>query len=237
MQTDPQSWPPEYRLRKSRRAKHLQLKICPQEGLEIVIPYRYGYYNLDNLLLTHRPWIEKKLKIYHNKVQLSAGIPTQIQLLMSDEIWRVELVPAMGRTKIITRPDSTIILMGNIENTLECQTILKKWLRKKAQTLLIPMLETVAREIDLSFQKISIREQKTRWGSCDSNGNISLNSKLIFLPRPLVRYIMIHELCHTRHLNHSKRFWALVAKFDPNYAQHRREINRYNKEMGCWGVG
>ena len=215
MQTDPQSWPPEYRLRKSRRAKHLQLKICPQEGLEIVIPYRYGYYNLDNLLLTHRPWIEKKLKIYHNKVQLSAGIPTQIQLLMSDEIWRVELVPAMGRTKIITRPDATLILLGNIENTLECQTLLKKWLRKKAQTLLVPMIENVAREIDLSFLKISIREQKTRWGSCDSNGNISLNSKLIFLPRPLVRYIMIHELCHTRHLNHSKRFWALVAKFDP----------------------
>ncbi len=229
-------WPPEYRLRKSRRAKYLQLKICPQEGLEVVVPYRFGVYDLDNFLTTHRAWIEKKLKIFHKKSSLSKGIPTEIRLLMTEENWRIETIPAIGRSKIITRPDSTLILMGDIENTLECQALLKKWLRKKAQQLLIPLLNSVALEIGLPYQKISIRDQKTRWGSCDSNKNISLNSKLIFLPYPLVRYIIIHELCHTRHLNHSKRFWALVAIFDPHFDQHRREINRLNREMGCWGL-
>lgn len=237
MQTDSPVWPPEYRLRKSRRAKYLQLRICPQEGLEVVVPYRFGYYDLNEFLLTHRAWIEKKLKIFYKKNHLSSGIPSQIQLLVTDECWRIETMPAVGRTKLITRPDSTLIIMGNTDNTLESQTLLKKWLRKKAKMILIPMLDIIAREIGLSYQKITIRDQKTRWGSCDSNKNISLNAKLIFLPRTLVRYIIIHELCHTRHLNHSKRFWGLVAKFDPNYDQHRREINSFNREMGCWGVG
>lgn len=236
MQTDLPLWPPVYRVRKSPRAKYLQLKICPQEGLEVVVPYRFGHYDVESFLLTHRVWIEKKLKIFNKKNQTSTGIPSQIRLLMANECWQIETLPAVGRTKIITRPDSTLIVMGNIENTLECQTLLNKWLRKKAQMMLIPLLDSIAREIGLPYQKISIRAQKTRWGSCDSNKNISLNCKLIFLPLHLVRYIIIHELCHTRHLNHSKRFWALVAKFDPHFAHHRREINQLNREMGCWGV-
>lgn len=230
-----QSWPPEYRLRKSRRAKYLQLKVSPEVGLEVIVPYRFGYYDLQSFLSTHREWIERKLKIHHQKSQENKILPAQIQLLMSGEVWSVCSIAAVGRTKLIIRPDNALVLMGDLTDVPYCQQLLKKWLRKKAQSLLVPMLEKLSIETGLSFQKISIREQKSRWGSCSSSGDIALNCKLIFLPEPLVRYVLIHELCHTRHFNHSKRFWALVAKFDPHFAWHKREIRRHSQQASPWG--
>jgi predicted metal-dependent hydrolase len=70
-----------------------------------------------------------------------------------------------------------------------------------------------------TFATASIRGQKTRWGSCSSRQTISVNCKLLFLPSELVRYVLIHELCHTVHLNHSAAFWALVAQKEPDYQQ------------------
>jgi predicted metal-dependent hydrolase len=230
-----QQWPPEYRLRKSRRAKYLQLKVSPEVGLEVIVPYRFGYYDLNSFLTLHREWIEKKLKTYQKKAHENKSLPTQIQLLMTGEVWHLCTIAAMGRTKLITRPDKTLVLMGDLTDIQHCQLLLKKWLRKMAQSLLVPMLEKLSIETGLPFQKVSIREQKSRWGSCSSRGDIALNSKLIFLPESLVRYVLIHELCHTRHFNHSKRFWALVAEFDPHYAWHKREIHYHSQHASPWG--
>ena len=235
MQTEQHTWPPEYRLRKSRRAKYLQLKVSSEMGLEVIVPYRFGYYDLNSFLSLHREWIEKKLKTYHKNVQENKTLPTQIQLLLTGEVWHVSAISALGRTKLIVRPDKTLVLMGDLTDVQHCQLFLKKWLRKMAQSLLVPMLEKLSLETGLPCQKISIREQKSRWGSCSSSGDIALNCKLLFLPEPLVRYVLIHELCHTRHFNHSKRFWALVAKFDPHYAWHKREIHYHSRHASLWG--
>jgi hypothetical protein len=69
----------------------------------------------------------------------------------------------------------------------------------------------------MSYGKVAVRGQKTRWASCSSKGNINLNYKLLFLPPEVVRYILNHELCHTLHHNHSKRFWSEVALVEPGH--------------------
>lgn len=235
MSTTPQIWPPAYRLRKSRRAKYLQLKVCPQKGLEVVVPYRFGEYNLDDLLRTHRHWIEKRLKIFYAKVEYPTGIPDKIMLSMTDELWTVKRIAAVGSAKVMSRPDNTIILVGDVDDSDHCQSVLKQWLKHKAKSLLTPLLDLLSAETGLPYNKVTVRDQKSRWGSCSSTGNIALNYKLIFLPMPLARYVIIHELCHTRHFNHSKRFWALVAQFDPNFMTHRREINAGYRDLGPWG--
>lgn len=236
MEKEQQTWPPSYTLRKSRRAKYLQLKVCPEAGLEVVVPHRIGHYDIDNLLSTYRHWIEKRLKIFHSRASQNTSLPTKIQLLMSDEVWQVHRVSAMGAPKLLVRPDNTLIIMGDLSDLENAQIVLKKWLRLKAKSLLEPLMEKLSAETGLCYQKITLREQKSRWGSCSSDGSIALNCKLIFLPLHLVRYILIHELCHTRHFNHSKRFWHLVSQFDPHFAQHRREINARYKELGRWGL-
>ena len=83
---------------------------------------------------------------------------------MTGEVWHLRTIAAVGRTKLIVRPDKTLVLMGDLTDIQHCQLLLKKWLKKMAQSLLVPMLEKLAVETGLPFQKVSIREQKSRWG-------------------------------------------------------------------------
>ncbi|NER00558.1 MAG: M48 family metallopeptidase [Cyanothece sp. SIO2G6] len=107
-------------------------------------------------------------------------------------------------------------------------------MRQQATIHLPQWLASVSQEIGLSYQKVGIRRQKTLWASCSSKSNISLNDKLMFLPFPLIRYILVHELCHTVHLNHSSDFWALVATKDPNYKRADAAIKEAGQYVPDW---
>jgi predicted metal-dependent hydrolase len=76
--------------------------------------------------------------------------------------------------------------------------------------------------------------QRSRWGSCSPKLKISLNASLLFLPPHLVRYVLVHELCHTRHLDHSRRFWSLVARHEPLHKDRRRELAALRYEVPGW---
>ncbi len=108
------------------------------------------------------------------------------------------------------------------------------WLREKAQHVLPPILQALSLELNLPFKSLTIRSQKTRWGSCSSRGAISLNYKLIFLKPELVRHVLIHELCHTVHLNHSSKFWKQVTRFDENWRCHHALIKRSENLLPIW---
>ncbi|MCU0680470.1 MAG: M48 family metallopeptidase, partial [Planctomycetes bacterium] len=82
---------------------------------------------------------------------------------------------------------------------------------------------------NFSVPKISIKNQGTRWGSCSSKGNINFNYKILFMPKEMSDYIIVHELCHLKELNHSKNFWNLVAKFIPDYQKIRQDLKRISE--------
>jgi predicted metal-dependent hydrolase len=98
----------------------------------------------------------------------------------------------------------------------------------------MPMTLPAPLNTGLTYNRLSIRSQKTRWGSCSSRGNISLNDQLLFLPADAVEYLMIHELCHTRHLNHSKAFWTLVQTHCPDYRTHEKLLRRSQGLVPDW---
>jgi predicted metal-dependent hydrolase len=101
---------------------------------------------------------------------------------------------------------------------------------------LIPWLKRVSNETGLSYSSVAIRQQKTRWGSCSSRRLISLNARLLFLPADLVTYVLVHELCHTKHLNHSSRFWRLLESYLPDYRQLDRQLRMGDRYMPGWLV-
>jgi predicted metal-dependent hydrolase len=85
---------------------------------------------------------------------------------------------------------------------------------------------------NFEFNRVAIRNQKTCWGSCSEKGNLNFNYKLLFLPRHLADYVVVHELCHLAELNHSPAFWELVARACPEYKKHRRELQRITVQRG-----
>lgn len=108
------------------------------------------------------------------------------------------------------------------------QTFIKKILKRQATAYLPRRLEALAREYDFAYQRVRFSSARTRWGSCSSNGTLSLNIGLMTLPLELIDYVLIHELCHTRYMNHSKTFWAAVEVCSPDYKQHRRVLKQHS---------
>lgn len=101
--------------------------------------------------------------------------------------------------------------------------------RDEALVFVQKKIEHFKRIYNFRFNKINIKNQKTRWGSCSKKGNLNFNYKIALLPERLADYIIVHELCHLKEFNHSQKFWNLVAKAIPDYSETRKELNRILK--------
>jgi predicted metal-dependent hydrolase len=231
---------PQYRVRESLKAKHVSLKMSVQGGLEVIVPRGFDQSRIPEILHTKQSWIERTIdRLEEQRQQLaleySHALPDQLQLRAINQFWQVEYQATNSARVTLTEKDkSRVILRGNIRQEDSCKMLLQQWLMHKAYQRLVPWLWSVSQELDLPFHKASIRGQKTLWASCSQQRNISLNFKLLFLPAELVRYVFVHELCHTIHLNHSANFWQLVQEKDPNYHPLDQELRRSSHFVPGW---
>jgi predicted metal-dependent hydrolase len=130
-----------------------------------------------------------------------------------------------------------LALSGDVRNKHLIRQLLRRWLVERSQEVLAPALEACARELGFSFERIIVRRQRTRWGSCSTRGTISLNCCLLFQRPEVVRYLLIHELVHTLHMNHSRRFWQRVARHCPEYESLDRELLDGWRRVPSWVFG
>lgn len=99
--------------------------------------------------------------------------------------------------------------------------------KEQARMLVHQKLEHWNKFYNFSYQRVAIRNQRTRWGSCSSKGNLNFNYRIVFLPEPLQDYLIVHELCHLQEFNHSRAFWDLVEQTIPEYRKHRLLMKKY----------
>lgn len=230
METSQKStWPPTYNLRISKKARHVHLKIIQNQGLEIVVPERQRkWLNVDALLEDKKSWIEQHLAT----VKITAPqLITELSLNALGQTWRIDYKATDSKQiRYVIGPQQdnthTLTLYGNITDIGKTHLWLQNWLKKIANQHLLPWLQTLSLRHNLPYNSASIRAQQTLWGSCNSNKNITLNMKLLFVPAAYAEHIMLHELCHTKHLNHSRKFWNLLANLDPNCDMHNQAMRK-----------
>jgi predicted metal-dependent hydrolase len=226
------TWPPPYHVRRHRRARSVKLRAEQHKGLMITVPYRFSVRELPGILEENKDWIIKQLSRIH--LQPSLVLPDSITFYSIQQTWKINYEPADHIFRMTTHAPNEIMLQGDQTDYQRCRKILLHWIKKQSKLHLTAELQRISQETQLHYNGLMIRGQKTVWGSCTSRKSISLNYKLFLLPAHLMRYVIIHELCHTKHLNHSTNFWSLVARFDPDYEQHRRELRQAERYIPAW---
>ncbi|NEP17156.1 MAG: M48 family metallopeptidase [Leptolyngbya sp. SIO4C1] len=230
---------PPYTVRESSRAKRVSIRVSIEGDVEVVVPSRFDRKQLPEMMQQRRDWILKtqaKLKAERADTveDWDTEQPEQLDLQAISEVWKVAYQAHRSPTLCIPGRGKTLKIRGRVDHLPTCHELLRQWLTHKAHKALIPWMRQLSFDIDLPFKQISIRGQKTRWASCSERKDISLNYKLLFLPQPLVEYVLIHELCHTVHMNHSKQFWQLVEAKQPDYLLHRQAIKKGWQYVPRW---
>jgi predicted metal-dependent hydrolase len=230
-----------YMLRVSSRAKNVRLKMSPYEGLIVVVPQGFDKVKVPELVESRLDWILKvqgRFDKHRNEENVTAdtSLPETIELAGIGESWRVEYrQDPQNRAILVRERDGNVVeLSGPVEDRVWCVASIEGWLKWRAKKRMTTQLMRLASEHGFTISGVTVRRQRSRWGSCSSRGNINLNLKLLFLPPALVRYIMIHELCHTLHMNHSSRYWETVARYDPDCKEHDRQMRHAWRYVPAW---
>jgi predicted metal-dependent hydrolase len=230
---------PEYQVRVSQRAKNVSIHISHQGKVEVVVPRGFDQSCIPEIVSKRQEWIARttqRLEMERQTVPAIATepLPQQVWLQSIPEKWTVSYRSTAGSRLVANMDGQKLKIQGPTSDIAACQRLLQRWLSHKAQHHLTPWLRQVSREVSLPCGTITIRHQKTLWASCSSKKSISLNAKLLFLPQNLVRYVLIHELCHTVHMDHSPRFWALVGEKEPDYKQLDEELRKAWRFVPTW---
>lgn len=210
-------------IKRHQRAKHARLRFGKETDLQVTVPTRFRVQELPELMDYWQHWIEGHAeKLAARQQQTIQGIPAHLQLPAIQQQWQIHHASAIQNRLRCDFQQQQLILQ-TIEDTHGSE-LLREACKRIAKQSFPPLLTSLAEQMQLQPVGISIKLQKTRWGSCSSKGNINLNAALLFTTPATLRYVMIHELAHLQHLNHSPAFWALVSQFEPNWATYRRGL-------------
>ena len=222
-------------VRESHRARRLTVRVFHTGRVEVVVPSRTSALTVERFVERHRTWIERKREEARARAIPAAPFPpTQIDLAACGEVWRIHLTGVGKRLRLNPIGHGLLSLEGDTKDGRAVRQLLRRWLTERATDVLGPNLHSLARELGFDFERVLIRRQRSRWGSCSTRGTISLNCCLMFQRPQVVRYLMIHELSHTEQMNHSRRFWQIVSRHCPEYRRLDRELLDGWRRVPSW---
>jgi len=211
------------------RSRSIKIKVETSGEVVVITPKFIGQKQIEQFVTANLAWIEKtKKRVLTNQPVNSTqveifGLPYQKKIVSATK--SAPGVRVVGQQLIINS-------ITDDPSPAEINLKLENFFKNTAQKYLIPRIHQIALKMKINFSKITLRQQKTRWGSCSSNGTLSFNWRLVHYPTPVIDYVIIHELSHRLQMNHSAKFWALVAKYDPKYKIHRNWLKKRGMSLG-----
>jgi predicted metal-dependent hydrolase len=226
---------PPLSVRESRRARYLTLRLLPPHTLELVVPRGTRPADVSAFVDEHRQWIaEARRELAKCRPLRAEGLPDRIELRAIGRSFDVRYrhdPHGAVRCRVL---DSTLEVATREASRRGADAALRSWLLDEADYHLTPWLLRESHGVGRRPTNVQVRLQRTRWGSCSTSGTVSLNAALLFLEAPLVRYLFIHELCHMIALNHSRKFWSAVQRYEPDYEKLDRRLSAAWFEIPLW---
>lgn len=231
----------DYSLRRSARAKRTRI-VVRADKIEVVAPPNVSEASIQRFVLQQQNWIEQARK----RLTAKAG---SVRDLAPSHYVDGALVPYQGRQLPLTiKPgkaktpklqlleDSRFIAYlpasDDPEHSSErIKQLLENWMKQQAKIQALQIIEQHAPRFDLHPRALRIKTQKSRWGSCGPKNDINLNWLLLLTPPEVMEYVVVHELCHIRHKNHSAAFWALVTAHLPDCLERRRWLKQHGASV------
>jgi hypothetical protein len=221
----------EVRVRESSRARAARLVVGPRRPLEIVVPRRVTVEEIDRILETRRTWIREQT----GRLREIASRPGGLRLD------RAGFAALAGEHVPIIRTGGTRsvgeLRRGRLEVSGPAEDVgpaVARWYRREARARIERTATHEGARLGLGYERIAIRDQSTRWGSCSSSGTLSFSWRLLLAPPPVLEYVVVHELCHLREPNHSPRFWQVVDAASPQRRAHARWLREHAYELHAY---
>ncbi len=199
---------------RSSRARSIKLRIVPDGYLEIVVPKRASLPDVHTLVRLNARWITDHLE----RLEAADGaVPGFVKYLGED--YEVVVSNRDARRSTVTMIGRTLSVELRAGSAVA--PVVERFLIDRAGEMLAARAELWSKAIGIDYLRLSVRDQRTRWGSCSSTGNLNFNWRLVMAPVAVLDYVVVHELMHRREMNHSPSFWKGVEEQCPDYRLHR----------------
>jgi len=230
--------PIPYQLKLSSKARQVYLRVEPGRGLQVTIPKRYPKRSIPALVESQREWITAALIDLDKRTPAiyRQWPPPQLDLRACQtmvNVYFTDTPKAVDASATWESADQLHLVVDTNNKPMVAQCIADA-LKPRANEILGPWLERCAAYSRLSYKRMIIRGQRTVWGSYSSSGTLSLNYKLLFVCPDIVDYVLLHELAHTRHLDHSVEFWRFLDDLKPNSRQYDRQLKEAGTQVPPW---
>lgn len=224
------SLPSHIKVKHSKRAKRVALRLDPIERVfTLVVPKGMSMRRAQAFAEGHESWMQEKLKALPPKVAFSNG--TIIPVLGRRTEIRIHHEPDLHVTKIALEDGVLHVRTNKDDPSSRISRFLKSLIKDELQVL----AKEKSEQIDKSIASISVRDTKSRWGSCSSDDTLSFSWRLVFAPPEAFDYVVAHEVAHLRHLDHSKAFWSLCRDLSDNYVEGKYWMDNHGNELMRYG--
>ncbi len=224
----------KYRVRRHPQARHRKVTISRDQGVVVTLPTRGSMDGMDEFFRKWEDWIEEKVEddgVWNGPVIPQFASGSIIMLRGVPHKLEISALPAGRKRSRIRAEDGVLKMELPLEEVMEPLPPLKRFLRKEAKEVFLERVEHWSQITGLISSRVIVGERTSRWGSCSSRGTLSFCYRLIMAPPQVLDAIVVHELCHLRHQNHGKAFWALVESFFPGYKEVREWLRENSQEL------
>ena len=214
------------------RARRLTMRVNGEGQVVITTPRYTPLRVIERFVSEHQHWITAQKQLVASK----PSPETRTEVMIFGKTYQKQIkFSRQHQVGIRISQDSLILNPADSQTTKwgeKEKRQLHRFLKHTAEHYISPRANQLGKLMDINFNSITLREQKTRWGSCSSKGNLNFNWRLVHYRPEIIDYVIIHELAHRTHMNHSAKFWHLVEKYDPEYRKHRGFLKRHGMAVG-----